>query len=86
MKDYLFWFDMPGAHMAGVVVAVDFGYSFGNRVKFLRLTPETKSVSVGVAGNKGDASAQSRKNAGSAQKKLHRKSSSYLFVVFALFH
>src|SRR5947208_12062614 len=38
---------MPGVMSAveagtGVAVAVDFGYSFGNRVKFLHLTPEPK--------------------------------------------
>ena len=37
----------------GVAVVVDFGYSFGNRVKFLHLTPEPKPISVGIAGIKG---------------------------------
>ena len=37
----------------GVAVAVDFGYSFGNRVKFLHLTPEPKPFSVGIVGAKG---------------------------------
>jgi LysR family transcriptional regulator, benzoate and cis,cis-muconate-responsive activator of ben and cat genes len=37
----------------GVAVAVDFGYSFGNRVKFLHLTPEPKPVSVDIATPKG---------------------------------
>ena len=37
---------------SGVAVAVDFGYSFGNRVKFLRLTPEPKPFSVGIVASK----------------------------------
>ena len=37
---------------SGVAVAVDFGYSFGNRVKFLHLTPEPKPFSVGIVGTK----------------------------------
>ena len=37
----------------GVAVAVDFGYSFGNRVKFLHLTPEPKPFSVGIIARKG---------------------------------
>ena len=40
----------------GVAVAVDFGYSFGNRVKFFHLTPEPKPVSVGIVGPKGPLS------------------------------
>ena len=36
----------------GVAVAVDFGYSFGNRVKFLHLTPEPKPFSVGIVARK----------------------------------
>jgi DNA-binding transcriptional LysR family regulator len=38
---------------SGVAVAVDFGYSFGNRVKFLHLTPEPKPFSVGIVARKG---------------------------------
>jgi len=39
---------------AGVAIAVaGFAYSFGNRVKFLRLSPEPKPISVGIAGAKG---------------------------------
>jgi DNA-binding transcriptional LysR family regulator len=45
----------------GVAVAVDFGYSFGNRVKFLHLTPEPKPVSVGIAGIKGRLSPAAEK-------------------------
>jgi DNA-binding transcriptional LysR family regulator len=37
----------------GVAIGADFGYSFGNRVKFLHLTPEPKPVSVGIAAPKG---------------------------------
>ena len=36
----------------GVAVTVSFGYSFGNRVRFLHLTPEPKPISVGIAGPK----------------------------------
>ena len=41
---------------AGTGVAVGcevLGHSFGNRVKFLHLTPEPKPVSVGIAALKG---------------------------------
>jgi DNA-binding transcriptional LysR family regulator len=37
----------------GVAIGVDFGYSFGNRVKFLHLTPEPKPISIGIAARKG---------------------------------
>src|SRR5438046_3524082 len=48
---------MPGVMSAveagtGVAVAVDFGYSFGNRVKFLHLTPEPKPFSVCIVAPK----------------------------------
>ena len=36
----------------GVAGAVAFGYSFGNRVKLLRLTPEPKPFSVGIVAAK----------------------------------
>jgi DNA-binding transcriptional LysR family regulator len=45
----------------GVAVAVDFGYSFGSRLKFLHLTPEPKPVSVGIAGIKGRLSPAAEK-------------------------
>ena len=45
----------------GVAIAVDFGYSFGNRVKFLHLTPEPKPVSMGIAGTKGQLSPAAEK-------------------------
>jgi LysR family transcriptional regulator, benzoate and cis,cis-muconate-responsive activator of ben and cat genes len=37
----------------GVAIGVDFGYSFGNRVRFLHLTPEPKPISIGIAARKG---------------------------------
>src|SRR5438270_9936410 len=46
---------------SGVAVAVDFGYSFGNRIKFLRLTPEPKPFSVGIAARKGKLSPAAEK-------------------------
>jgi DNA-binding transcriptional LysR family regulator len=45
----------------GVAIATDFGYSFGNRVKFLHLTPEPKPISVGIAGTKGRLSPAAEK-------------------------
>jgi len=45
----------------GVAVSVDFGYSFGNRVKFLHLTPEPKPFSVGIVGTKGRLSPAAEK-------------------------
>ena len=46
---------------SGVAVAVDFGYSFGNRVKFLHLTPEPKPFSVGIVARKGRLSPAAEK-------------------------
>jgi DNA-binding transcriptional LysR family regulator len=37
----------------GVAIATDFAYSFGNRVKFLHITPEPKPISAGIIGAKG---------------------------------
>src|SRR5437660_1135011 len=38
----------------GVAVALEaFGYTFGNRVKLVRLTPEPKPISFGIAARKG---------------------------------
>jgi len=37
----------------GVAIATDFGYSFGNRLKFLHITPEPKPISVVIAALKG---------------------------------
>ena len=46
---------------SGVAVTVDFGYSFGNRVKFLHLTPEPKPFSVGIVARKGRLSPAAEK-------------------------
>ena len=46
---------------SGVAVTVDFGYSFGNRIKFLHLTPEPKPFSVGIAASKGRLSPAAEK-------------------------
>jgi DNA-binding transcriptional LysR family regulator len=48
---------------AGTAVAIgpDFGYSFGNRVKFLHLTPEPKPFSVGIVARKGRLSPAAEK-------------------------
>jgi DNA-binding transcriptional LysR family regulator len=46
---------------SGVAVTVDFGYSFGNRVKFLHLTPEPKPFSVGIVARKGKLSPAAEK-------------------------
>jgi LysR family transcriptional regulator, benzoate and cis,cis-muconate-responsive activator of ben and cat genes len=45
----------------GIAVAVDLGYSFGNRVKFLHLTPEPKPMSIGIAALKGRLSPAAEK-------------------------
>jgi LysR family transcriptional regulator, benzoate and cis,cis-muconate-responsive activator of ben and cat genes len=45
----------------GVAIGVDFGYSFGNRVKFLHLTPEPKPISIGIAARKGRLSLAAEK-------------------------
>jgi DNA-binding transcriptional LysR family regulator len=45
----------------GVAVAVDFGYSFGSRVKFLHLIPEPRPVSIGIAGPRGRLSPAAEK-------------------------
>ena len=46
----------------GVTISIDvLGYSFGNRVKFLHLTPEPKPVSVGIAAPKGRLSPAAEK-------------------------
>ena len=45
----------------GVAIATDFGYSFGNRLKFLRITPEPKPVSAGIVGTKGRLSPAAEK-------------------------
>jgi len=45
----------------GVAIATDFGYSFGNRLKFLHVTPEPKPISVGIVGPKGRLSPAAEK-------------------------
>ncbi|PYL40537.1 MAG: hypothetical protein DMF34_00730, partial [Verrucomicrobia bacterium] len=46
----------------GVAVAVDaLGYAFGNRVKLVRLTPEPKPISFGIAAPKGKLSPAAEK-------------------------
>ena len=46
----------------GVAIGADiFGYSFGNRVKLLRLIPEPKPISVGLAALKGKLSPAAEK-------------------------
>ena len=45
----------------GVAIGADFGYSFGNRVKFLHLTPEPKPVTVGIVMPKGRLSSAAEK-------------------------
>ena len=50
-------FNPPGiAQFLGLCNGPDFGYSFGNRVKFLHLTPEPKPFSVGIVALKGKLS------------------------------
>jgi hypothetical protein len=44
----------------GVAIAMDFGYSFGNRLKFLHITPEPKPISVVIAALKGRLSPSGR--------------------------
>ena len=46
----------------GVAIGADvFGHSFGNRVKFLHITPEPKPISVGIVGTKGRLSPAAEK-------------------------
>jgi len=46
----------------GVAVALEaFGYTFGNRVKLVRLTPEPKPISFGIAARKGRLSPATEK-------------------------
>jgi LysR family transcriptional regulator, benzoate and cis,cis-muconate-responsive activator of ben and cat genes len=57
----------------GVAVTVDFGYSFGNRVKFLHLTPEPKPFSVGIVATKGRLSPAAEKFWQCAEKAAAKK-------------
>jgi len=45
----------------GVAIATDFAYSFGNRLKFLHITPEPKPISAGIVGTKGRLSPAAEK-------------------------
>ena len=45
----------------GVAIATDFAYSFGNRLKFLHITPEPKPISVGIVAPKGRLSLAAKK-------------------------
>jgi LysR family transcriptional regulator, benzoate and cis,cis-muconate-responsive activator of ben and cat genes len=45
----------------GVAIATDFGYSFGNRLKFLHITPELKPISVVIVVLKGRLSPAAEK-------------------------
>ena len=46
----------------GIAIAAEaFGYSFGNRVKLVRLTPEPKPLSIGIAAPKGRLSPAAEK-------------------------
>jgi DNA-binding transcriptional LysR family regulator len=45
----------------GVAIATDFGYSFGNRLKFLHITPEPKPISVVIVALKGRLSPAAEK-------------------------
>ena len=46
---------------SAVMIGPDFGYSFGNRVKFLHLTPEPKPFSIGIVATKGRLSPAAEK-------------------------
>jgi DNA-binding transcriptional LysR family regulator len=67
-KDYVSSLSMPSRHAAayeagtGVGVAVDaLDYSFGSRLKLVRLTPEPKPLSFGIATRKGKLSPAAEK-------------------------
>ncbi len=45
----------------GVAIATDFRYSFGNRLKFLHITPEPKPISAGIVALKGRLSPAAEK-------------------------
>ena len=63
---------LTDAGRAGTGVAFGaeiFGYSFGNRLKRVRLIPEPKPLSIGIAALRGRLS-PAAENSGSARKKL----------------
>jgi DNA-binding transcriptional LysR family regulator len=45
----------------GVTIVTDFGYSFGNRVKLLHITPEPKPTGVAIVAPKGRPSPAAEK-------------------------
>ena len=46
----------------GITISIDVvGYSFGSRIRLLRITPEPKPVSVGIVGTKGRLSPAAEK-------------------------
>jgi DNA-binding transcriptional LysR family regulator len=60
---------------AGIGIAIGaeaFGYSFGNRVKLLRLTPEPKPISIGIAAPNGRLSPAAEKFWQSAKEAAER--------------
>ena len=57
----------------GVAIATDFGYSFGNRLKFLHITPEPKPISVGIVALKGRLSPAAEKFWQCAKEAASRK-------------
>jgi DNA-binding transcriptional LysR family regulator len=57
----------------GVAIATDFGYSFGDRLKFLHVTPEPKPISVSIAGTKGRLSPAAEKFWQCAKEAASRK-------------
>jgi hypothetical protein len=67
-----------------------FGYSFGNRVKLLRRTPEPKPISIGIAAPKGRLSSaaekfwQCAKEAPAAKAKLESKAYTLLRLILSL--
>ena len=60
---------------AGTAVAIgpDFGYSFGNRIRFLHPTPEPKPFSVGIVALKGGLSPAAEKFWQCAKESTARK-------------
>ena len=57
----------------GVAIAADFGYSFGDRLRFLPITPEPKPISVGIVGTKNRLSPAAEKFWQSAKEAASKK-------------
>ena len=70
----------------GVAIGAEtLGYSFGNRVKFLHITPEPKPISVGIVGTKRPTQPSRGKILAVRQRsgtKREMKSARYLYVVY----